>query len=89
VTFIDSSLEVREILARKLEHPCARRKRGADNVASMGVCRDGERFVTDDRFRFLSAPPGAPPMGAFDAESGVNPPRSRPPFTVHSANRLR
>jgi len=42
----------------------------------MGVCRDGERFVTDDRFRFLSTPAGAPPMGAFDAESGMNPPRS-------------
>jgi len=89
VTFIGSSLENRQILARKLEHPCARRKRGADNVASMGVCRDGERFVTDDRFRFLSTPAGAPPMGAFDAESGVNPLARPPPFTVHSANRLR
>jgi hypothetical protein len=89
VTFIDSSLENRETLARKVEHPGAGRKRRADNAASMGVCCDGERFVTAHRFRFLSPPAGAPPMRAFDAESGVNPPARPPPFTVHSANRLR
>jgi hypothetical protein len=37
-----------------------------------GVFRDGERFVTDDRFRFLSMPAGTPRMGVFDAESSVN-----------------
>jgi hypothetical protein len=40
------------------------------------ACGDGERFVTDDRFRFLSKRAMAPGMGGFDAESGVNP---RPP----------
>jgi hypothetical protein len=53
------------------------------------ACRHGERFVTDDRFRFLSMRTQAPRMGAFNAESSVNPLCKPPLFTVHSANRLR
>src|ERR1700682_2545926 len=37
-----------------------------------GVFRDGERFVTDDRFRFLSMPAGAPRMGVFYSGSSKN-----------------
>jgi hypothetical protein len=41
------------------------------------ACCDGERFVTDDRFRFLSAPAEALAMDGFDAESSVNPQATR------------
>jgi hypothetical protein len=36
------------------------------------ACRDGECFVTDDRFRFLSIRTPALRIGVFDAESSVN-----------------
>ena len=53
------------------------------------ACRDGECFVTDDRFRFLSISAGVRRMGVFDAESSVNSSPRKAPFIIHSANYLR